>query len=82
MGVNLSGIGLPQTGDFSAAKIFACIVFGTIGLSAFLFGKKNKFVRPVIIGAVLMAYPYFISDTLFLYLIGIALTAALYFWRE
>ena len=36
----------------------------------------------MIIGAALMAYPYFISGTFFLYLIGITLTAALYFWRE
>jgi len=78
----LLGIDLPQAGDFSAAKIFACTIFGAIGFAVFLYGKKNKFFRPMIIGVALMAYPYFISGTFFLYLVGIALTAALYFWRE
>ena len=78
----MAGVGLPQVADFSAAKIFACTIFGAIGFAAFLYGKKNKFFRPIIIGITLMAYPYFISGTFFLYLVGIALTAALYFWRE
>ena len=78
----MPGIGLPRADDFSAAKIFAYIIFGAIGFVVFVYGKKNKLFRPMIIGAALMAYPYFISGTFFLYLIGITLTAALYFWRE
>jgi hypothetical protein len=78
----LAGIGLLQADDFSAAKIFAYIIFGAIGFAVFVYGKKNKFLRPMIIGIALMAYPYFISGTLVIYLVGIALTAALYFWRE
>ena len=78
----LAGIGLPQADDFGAAKIFACIIFGAIGFAAFLYGKKNRSFRPMMIGFALMVYPYFISGTFFLYLVGIALTAALYFWRE
>jgi len=78
----LAGIGLPQASDFSTAKIFACIIFGAIGFAGFLYGKKNRLFRPLIIGIALMAYPYFISGTFFLYLVGIALTAILYFWRE
>mgnify|MGYP003392925655 CR=1 FL=1 len=71
-----------QASDFSAAKIFAWIIFGAIGSAVFLYGKKNKFLRPMVIGVALMAYPYFISGTFLIYLVGIALTAALYFWRE
>jgi len=78
----LAGIGLPQVDDFSAAKIFAWIIFGVIGFAVFLYGKKNKSFRPMIIGVVLMVYPYFISGTFLLYFIGIVLTAALYLWRD
>ena len=78
----MAGIGLPQAGDFNGAKIFAYIIFGVIGTAVFLYGKKNKFLRPMIIGVALMVYPYFFSGTLAIYLVGIALTAALYFWRE
>ena len=78
----MADIGFTQVSDFNAAKLFACTIFGAIGFAVFLYGKKNKFVRPLIIGIALMAYPYFFSGTLVLYLIGSALIAALYFWRE
>ncbi len=78
----MADIGLPQAGDFSAAKIFAWVIFGAIGFAVFMYGKKNKSFRPMIIGFALMVYPYLISGTFFLYFVGIALTAVLYFWRE
>jgi len=70
-----------QSGDFDFAKIAACMIFGAIGFVAFVYGKKNAFWRPMFIGLALMVYPYFFSGTLPIYLIGIVLTAALYFWR-
>ena len=48
-----------QFGDFSPSNLFAGIIFGSIGLGAFIYGKKNAFWRPVVIGIMLMAYPYF-----------------------
>ena len=78
----MAGIGLPQAGDFSAAKIFAWIIFGAIGFVAFMYGKKTGSFRPMIIGVALMVYPCFISGTFLLYLIGSILTVALYFWRD
>lgn len=68
--------------DFTLAKVMAYLIFGGVGFVAFVYGKKNIIMRPMIIGIVLMGYPYFVSETWLLYLIGIALTAALYFWRE
>ena len=70
-----------QSGDFDFAKIAACTIFGAIGFVAFAYGKKNAFWLPMIIGLALMVYPYFFSGALAIYLIGIVLTAALYFWR-
>jgi hypothetical protein len=34
------------------------------------------------IGVALMVYPYFISQTWMLYVIGLALCGGLYFWRD
>ena len=73
--------GLPQM-DFSLAKIAAYIIFGAIGFVAFMYGKKNSSWRPMTLGVVLMAYPYVVSGTLALYVVGIILTALLYFWRD
>ncbi len=69
-------------GDFNFAKIAACSIFGAIGFVAFVYGKKNTLWRTMTIGIALMAYPYFFSGSLATYLIGIVLTAALYFWRD
>ena len=60
----------------------ANIIFGIIGWYAFLHGKREKSMRPMLIGIALMVYPYFVPNTLLAFAIGIALTAALYFWRE
>jgi len=58
------------------------IIFSSIGFVAFMYGKKNSEYRPMLIGIALMVYPYFLRGTLMLYLVGIGLTAALYFFRE
>jgi hypothetical protein len=68
--------------DFNFFKIVACGLFGAIGFVAFVYGKRQSEWKPMITGALLMAYPYFISDTIAIYLIGAVLTASLYFWRE
>lgn len=71
-----------QLGNISPSNLFAGLIFGSIGFVAFIYGKKMASFRPIIIGIVLMVYPYLISVTLLIYLIGIALTALLYFWKE
>ncbi len=78
----MTGMGLPALGDFSTAKIFAGVIFSGIGFAIFIYGKKNRSIRPLVIGVALMGYPYFVASTALLYLIGIALIAALYFWQE
>ena len=74
--------GLPTTNTLDLSKIAANIIFSGIGFVAFMYGKKNALWRPMLIGVALMAYCYFLSETLVIYIVGIALTAALYFWRE
>lgn len=69
-------------GGFSWLNIISGIIFSIIGWYAFIHGKREKSMRPMVIGIVLMVYPYFISSTFLAVTIGIALTAALYFWRE
>jgi len=74
--------GATQGGGFGTAKIIAWVIFGAIGFVAFAHGKKSVLMPPMVLGALLMIYPYFVSGTWLLYIIGAALTAALYFWRE
>jgi hypothetical protein len=78
----IGGWGIPLIGDFNLAKIIGCGLFSSIGLAAFMYGKRTQSMRAMITGVALMAYPYFISSTVVIYLAGISLTAALYFWRD
>jgi hypothetical protein len=47
----------------------------------FMYGRKQKAVAPLVCGLLLMIYPYFISNTILLVLIGIVLIAIPYFVR-
>ena len=64
------------------AALFGLMIFGVIGLAAFLYGKKQALWKPAIIGLVLMVYPYFVAETWILYAIGGALCLALVLFRE
>ncbi len=64
------------------AALFGLILFGVIGLAAFLYGKKQSLWKPVIVGLALMFYPYFVSETWILYAIGSGLCLALVLFRD
>ena len=57
------------------------LLFSSIGLGFFIYGKKQKAIVPLFCGLGLMIYPYFVSSTLLLVAIGIALMALPYFVR-
>jgi hypothetical protein len=57
------------------------LLFGSVGLGFFLYGRKQKAAVPLLCGLALMAFPYFVSDTVALVAIGGALIAAPYFLR-
>lgn len=60
---------------FETSYLLLSLVFSSIGLGYFIYGKKQK--RKVIYycGLVLMVYPYVITDTNLLLLIGALLLA-------
>jgi len=57
------------------------VLFGSIGLGYFVYGKKQRAVVPFLCGIALMAFPYFVSSTVLLILIGAILSALPYFVR-
>ncbi|MHB1213391.1 MAG: hypothetical protein ACYCY9_00240 [Thiobacillus sp.] len=57
------------------------LLFSSIGIGFFVYGKKQKAVVPLLSGLGLMIYPYFISSTLLLVAIGVALMVLPYFVR-
>ncbi len=63
----------------SPAQLFWGIIFGSVGLGYFIYGKKQKLFMPMICGFGLMIYPYFVSNTTLLVAIGAALCATPFF---
>lgn len=57
------------------------LLFGSIGLGFFLYGKKQGKVVPLICGLGLMIYPFFVSGTWALVAIGAVLVAVPWFVR-
>ena len=53
------------------------LLFGSIGLVAFAAGKRQMNFRRMGLGVALMVYPYFVPNTLAVYLVGVGLVAAL-----
>jgi predicted membrane protein len=58
------------------------LLFSSIGLGFFLYGKKQRAVVPLVCGLVLMIYPYFIPNVIALVAIGVVLIAVPYFFRS
>jgi hypothetical protein len=57
------------------------LLFSSIGLGYFIFGRKQRAVVPLVCGLALMAFPYFVHNDIVLVVIGIVLTAIPYFLR-
>jgi hypothetical protein len=66
----------------SPAALFASLLFGLIGLVAFRHGKRHNEITPMVVGALLMVFPYFVSATWQIYLVGSLLCGAWYGLRR
>jgi hypothetical protein len=57
------------------------VLFSSIGMGFFIYGRKQRVIVPLLCGLALMIYPYFIPNAIVLVVIGIVLTAVPYFLR-
>ncbi len=63
------------------ASLLWGLLFGSIGFGYFWYGKNQKALVPALCGVVLMIFPYFISSTLLMVIVGAALMAIPWFIR-
>ncbi len=66
---------------FNTSTLMWGIIFGSIGLGFFIYGKKQRAVVPLLSGMALMIFPYFVSNIYVLIAVGIVLMALPYFIR-
>jgi len=64
-----------------ASTLIWGVVFGSIGLGFFVYGKKQKAIIPLLSGIGLMVFPYFVSNPYILILLGIVLVVLPYFLK-
>ncbi|WP_336929219.1 amino acid transport protein [Acinetobacter tandoii] len=65
----------------NSTQLLLGVIFSSIGLGYFLYGKKQKLTVPFVVGLILMVFPYFIESNVLLGSIGILLSIIPYFLR-
>ena len=68
--------------DASASNLIGNLLFSSIGFVAFIYGKRLSLWKPMFGGLALIVIPYFIDDTMMLYLAGTVASAALFLLRN
>ena len=65
----------------STSSLLWSLLFGSVGLSFFVYGKRQQAVVPLLCGLALMTFPYLVSNTALLVAIGVVFIAIPYFVR-
>lgn len=63
----------------TGSQIIWSMIFGSVGLGYFIYGKKQKAIVPLVTGIALFLFPYFISNIYILITTGVAISAVPYF---
>ena len=67
--------------DLDASTLMLGLLFGSLGLGFFIYGKRQSALVPLLCGVLLMVLPYFISSAWVLFAAGAVLVAIPYFVR-
>jgi hypothetical protein len=65
--------------NFSAATLFASLIWGSIGVGFFIYGKKQSAFIPMIGGLAMVFVSYFITSPLYMSLTSVGILAAIWF---
>lgn len=60
----------------SSGSLFWALMFGAIGMGYFVYGKQQRHPVALFSGILLCVYPYFVSNVVYMLLVGAALAAA------
>ncbi len=65
----------------NAATLLWGLLFSSIGMGFFIYGKKQLRAVPLVCGVLLMTFLYFVLSTIWLVVIGVVLCAIPFFLR-
>ncbi len=63
---------------FSASFLFASLVWGSIGLGYFIYGKKQQSISAMAGGILMMVAAYFVSSALAMSLVSLTIIVGVY----
>jgi hypothetical protein len=63
---------------FTASFLFASLVWGSIGIGYFIYGKKQQSLSAMLGGILMVAVSYFVSSALFMSLICVGVIVVVY----
>lgn len=66
----------------SPAYILGVVLFGVLGVAAYLYGKKAARPRTKWLGVALMLYPYLVWQTAWLWVVGVLLCIGIWLDRS
>jgi hypothetical protein len=55
--------------------LFLGLLFGSIGTVYLIYGKRQSSVIHIVVGAILLVYPYLFSNAILIFITGAILTA-------
>ena len=64
--------------DLDAGSLIASFVIGSIGLIAFMYGKRQGRFPQMVVGLVMMLYPYFVPNVAIMGIVAVVLLAGLW----
>jgi predicted membrane protein len=64
--------------DFTEGSLFANLIVSAVGFFLLTYGRKTSDIRKVVLGLVMLVYPYFVSNAAVM--IGIAVALVGGFW--
>ncbi len=68
----------PAVLDFDSSFLFASLLWGSIGVGYWIYGKKQREMMPMIGGAAMVGVSYLVSSWLLMSLLCLALMIAVY----
>jgi hypothetical protein len=68
----------PESEMFTASFLFASLIWGSIGVGYFIYGKKQQSLPAMVGGLVMVGVSYFVSSALLMSLISILVIVAVY----
>lgn len=65
----------------STAQLFLGIIFGSAGLGYAIYGRRQRAAVPLVSGLALMIFPYFVTNTTLIVLLGIGFCALPFIYK-